>query len=208
MCIVFIVRLHCYCCCYCGGRCCCRCSNAQLLHYYCAILGIFFGATISITIEQCWCNCIEIAATYKAYKWTVSIVAFMESFSRGRLKQNSNNHIFFWISFFLCLFSGTSTRKPRLNSALVAQQAGASGVPNGTNTANPKPPKMSRSKTKHKKYPARLTNVDRSTAQTREVTVNSVTVVITEYKPKQMTSTTSRRESSEQSYSESNDSRS
>lgn len=106
---------------------------------------------------------------------------------------------------------GTSTRKPRLNSALVAQQAatlpGASGVPNGTST-NPKPPKMSRSKTKHKKYPARLTNVDRSTAQTREVTVNSVTVVITEYKPKQMTSATSRRESSEQSYSESNDSRS
>lgn len=67
---------------------------------------------------------------------------------------------------------------------------------------------MSRSKAKHKKYPARLTNVDRSTAQTREVTVNSVTVVITEYKPKQMTSATSRRESSEQSYSESNDSRS
>lgn len=113
----------------------------------------------------------------------------------------------FCFSLFVA-FVGTSTRKPRLNSALVAQQAGASGVPNGTNTANPKPPKMSRSKTKHKKYPARLTNVDRSTAQTREVTVNSVTVVITEYKPKQMTSTTSRRESSEQSYSESNDSRS
>lgn len=118
--------------------------------------------------------------------------------------------------FFSCAFSpaairhriGTSTRKPRLNSALVAQQAGASGVPNGTSTTNPKPPKMSRSKTKHKKYPARLTNVDRSSAQTREVTVNSVTVVITEYKPKQMTSATSRRESSEQSYSESNDSRS
>ncbi|XP_055310382.1 YY1-associated factor 2 [Sitodiplosis mosellana] len=113
---------------------------------------------------------------------------------------------------FKCLLcdvrKGTSTRKPRLNSALVAQQAGASGVPNGTNTTNPKPPKMSRSKTKHKKYPARLTNVDRSSAQTREVTVNSVTVVITEYKPKQMTSATSRRESSEQSYSESNDSRS
>lgn len=105
---------------------------------------------------------------------------------------------------------GTSTRKPRLNSALAAQQAatlpGASGVPNGN--SNPKPPKMSRSKTKHKKYPARLTNVDRSTAQTREVTVNSVTVVITEYKPKSVTSSTSRRESSEQSYSESNDSRS
>lgn len=90
----------------------------------------------------------------------------------------------------------------------MAQQAatlpGASGVPNGSAT-NPKPPKMTRSKNKHKKYPARLTNVDRSTAQTREVTVNSVTVVITEYKPKAVTN---RRESSEQSLSESNDSRS
>jgi len=108
--------------------------------------------------------------------------------------------------------NGTSTRKPRLNSALVAQQAatlpGASGVPNGNTSTNSKQSKSSRSKTKHKKYPARLTNVDRSTAQTREVTVNSVTVVITEYKPKQVTSATARRESSEQSFSESNDSRS
>uniref|UniRef100_A0A1B0CBV3 Uncharacterized protein n=1 Tax=Lutzomyia longipalpis TaxID=7200 RepID=A0A1B0CBV3_LUTLO len=93
------------------------------------------------------------------------------------------------------LVAGTSTRKPRLNSALVAQQAatlpGASsgvGLPNGT---GPKPPpgstsaKMSsRNKHKHTKKFARLKNVDRSSAQTREVTVNSVTVVITEYKPK------------------------
>lgn len=102
---------------------------------------------------------------------------------------------------------GTSTRKPRLNSALAAQQTatlpGASGLPNGS--GNPKSSKQSRSKNKHKRYPARLTNVDRSTAQTREVTVNSVTVVITEYKPKPVTN---RRESSEQSMSESNDSRS
>lgn len=62
----------------------------------------------------------------------------------------------------------------------------------------------SASKHKHKKF-ARLKNVDRSTAQTREVTVNSVTVVITEYKPKPVVN---RRESSDQSYSESNDSRS
>lgn len=62
-----------------------------------------------------------------------------------------------------------------------------------------------KSKHKHKKYPARLKNVDRSTAQTREVTVNSVTVFITEYKAKPIGS---RRESSEQSFSESNDSRS
>uniref|UniRef100_A0A1L8DDK6 Putative ring1 interactor rybp n=1 Tax=Nyssomyia neivai TaxID=330878 RepID=A0A1L8DDK6_9DIPT len=121
---------------------------------------------------------------------------------------------------FKCLMcdvrKGTSTRKPRLNSALVAQQAatlpGASsgvGLPNGT---GPKPPpgstsaKMSsRNKHKHTKKFARLKNVDRSSAQTREVTVNSVTVVITEYKPKQIVN---RRESSDQSLSESNDSRS
>lgn len=123
------------------------------------------------------------------------------------MKISKNNIIY---NSFLSNCSGTSTRKPRLNSALAAQQAGtlpgASGVPNGT--SNAKLPKSSRSKTKHKKYPARLTNVDRSTAQTCEVTLNSVTVVITEYKPKQLTASASRRESSEQSYSESNDSRS
>lgn len=66
---------------------------------------------------------------------------------------------------------------------------------------------MSRHKNKHKKYPARLKNVDRSTAQTHEVSVNSVTVLITEYKAKQIVN--NRRESSDQtSMSESNDSRS
>lgn len=104
---------------------------------------------------------------------------------------------------------GTSTRKPRMNSALVAQQAatlpGASGLmSNGTKSASSS--RMSGiDKNKQKKYPARLKNVDRSTAQTREVTVNSVTVFITEYKPKPLAN---RRESSEQSFSESNDSRS
>lgn len=107
-------------------------------------------------------------------------------------------------------FPGTSTRKPRLNSALVAQQAatlpGASGaMPNGNKSASGSRHSSGHDKHKHKKYPARLKNVDRSTAQTREVTVNSVTVFITEYKPKPMGS---RRESSEQSFSESNDSRS
>ncbi|XP_061401306.1 YY1-associated factor 2 isoform X1 [Musca vetustissima] len=107
-------------------------------------------------------------------------------------------------------FLGTSTRKPRLNSALVAQQAatlpGASGtMPNGNKSASGSRHSSGHDKHKHKKYPARLKNVDRSTAQTREVTVNSVTVFITEYKPKPMGS---RRESSEQSFSESNDSRS
>lgn len=64
---------------------------------------------------------------------------------------------------------------------------------------------MLKQKNKHKKYPARLKNVDRSSGQTREVTVNSVTVLITEYKPMPIVT---RRESSDQSMSESNDSRS
>lgn len=34
------------------------------------------------------------------------------------------------------------------------------------------------------RHPPRLKNIDRSTAQTNEVTVNNVTVTITEYKPK------------------------
>ncbi|KAL7736077.1 hypothetical protein ACLKA6_003814 [Drosophila palustris] len=105
---------------------------------------------------------------------------------------------------------GTSTRKPRLNSALVAQQAatlpGASGnMPNGKPASSSRHGSGHDSRQRHKRYPARLKNVDRSTAQTREVTVNSVTVFITEYKAKPVSS---RRESSEQSFSESNDSRS
>ncbi|XP_053695674.1 YY1-associated factor 2 isoform X2 [Sabethes cyaneus] len=113
---------------------------------------------------------------------------------------------------FKCLMcdvrKGTSTRKPRLNSALVAQQAATQAFPgaSGAPPQNSKSPgnKTSRNKNKRSKYPARLKNIDRSSGQTREVTVNSVTVVITEYKPK---STVSRHDSSE-SYSESNDSRS
>lgn len=79
-------------------------------------------------------------------------------------------------------------------------------MPNGNKSASSSRHGSGHDKhSKHRKYPARLKNVDRSTAQTREVTVNSVTVFITEYKPKPIGS---RRESSEQSFSESNDSRS
>uniref|UniRef100_T1GR29 RanBP2-type domain-containing protein n=1 Tax=Megaselia scalaris TaxID=36166 RepID=T1GR29_MEGSC len=71
----------------------------------------------------------------------------------------------------------TSTRKPRLNSALVAQQAatlpGVSGVPNGTtnkpSSAASTSKNANRHRNKHKKCPARLKNVDRSTARTLEV---------------------------------------
>jgi YY1-associated factor 2 len=132
---------------------------------------------------------------------------------------------------FKCLMcdvrKGTSTRKPRLNSALAAQQAatlpgastnvtngttavgtGASGVGGVSGIQSSQSTKSSGklARNKNKKYPARLKNVDRSSAQTREVTVNSVTVLITEYKPKPIVN---RRESSDQtSMSESNDSRS
>lgn len=115
---------------------------------------------------------------------------------------------------FKCLMcdvrKGTSTRKPRINPQLVAQQV--------AQQYNPTPPKTNKREgdlkedcvkeasgkdgikevkeesdkkysspeksVKKRWYPPRLKNVDRSTAQTREVTVNNVTVYITEYKPK------------------------
>ncbi|XP_041785501.1 YY1-associated factor 2 isoform X1 [Anopheles merus] len=106
---------------------------------------------------------------------------------------------------------GTSTRKPRLNSALAAQQAATQAFPGASggtqvvsNVKSPGNTKALRSKSKRSKHPARLKNIDRSSGQTREVTVNSVTVVITEYKPKPSVS----RHDSSESFSESNDSRS
>ncbi|EAA14605.2 YY1-associated factor 2 isoform X2 [Anopheles arabiensis] len=116
---------------------------------------------------------------------------------------------------FKCLMcdvrKGTSTRKPRLNSALAAQQAATQAFPGASggaqvvsNVKSPGNTKALRSKSKRSKHPARLKNIDRSSGQTREVTVNSVTVVITEYKPKPSVS----RHDSSESFSESNDSRS
>lgn len=101
---------------------------------------------------------------------------------------------------FKCLMcdvrKGTSTRKPRINPQLVAQQA-AQQYPAGTAVpvaaAAGAPPRKERRRggatstagsTRRRRHPPRLRNIDRSSAQTREVTVNSVTVVITEYKPK------------------------
>lgn len=107
------------------------------------------------------------------------------------------------------LFLGTSTRKPRLNSALVAQQAATqiqfpgSSNPHGSKSSN----KMSRNKNKRSKY-VRLKNIDRTTGQTREVTVNSVTVFITEYKPKIVSTSRESRHGDSSDFSESNDSRS
>lgn len=101
---------------------------------------------------------------------------------------------------------GTSTRKPRLNSALVSAQQAATQLqfPGSSNPHSSKSSKLSRGKNKRSKY-VRLKNIDRTTGQTREVTVNSVTVVITEYKAKIVNSRESRHDSSD--YSESNDSK-
>lgn len=87
---------------------------------------------------------------------------------------------------FKCLMcdvrKGTSTRKPRINPQLVAQQVASQFLPAPSN--HQKREKKEKRSLKKRRHPPRLKNVDRSTAQTREVTVNSVTVVITEYKPK------------------------
>ncbi|XP_064483529.1 RING1 and YY1-binding protein-like [Ornithodoros turicata] len=80
---------------------------------------------------------------------------------------------------FKCLMcdvrKGTSTRKPRLNAQLVAQQLGPSRRPHrgggrrGGDRPRPRP---------------RLQNVDRSSGTHKAVTVNNVTVIITEFQPK------------------------
>ncbi|KAG8039878.1 hypothetical protein G9C98_000607 [Cotesia typhae] len=103
---------------------------------------------------------------------------------------------------FKCLMcdvrKGTSTRKPRINPQLAAQQAaqqqyvpllkpgkkeGGSGSSMTSSSKDNKERKLDKPRRKNR-HPPRLKNVDRSTAQTNEVTVNNVTVIITEYKPK------------------------
>ncbi|XP_063991608.1 YY1-associated factor 2 [Diachasmimorpha longicaudata] len=103
---------------------------------------------------------------------------------------------------FKCLMcdvrKGTSTRKPRINPQLVAQQAaqqqyvpplkpgkkeGGSGSSTASSVNSNKERKLDKPRRKNR-HPPRLKNVDRSSAQINEVTVNNVTVVITEYKPK------------------------
>ncbi|XP_040066281.1 YY1-associated factor 2 [Ixodes scapularis] len=82
---------------------------------------------------------------------------------------------------FKCLMcdvrKGTSTRKPRINPQLVAQQLAPSrgGRPGSGCRGGSRP-----------KARPRLKNVDRSTGQQRAVTVNNVTVIITEFQPKRL----------------------
>lgn len=63
------------------------------------------------------------------------------------------------------VFAGTSTRKPRINPALVAAQAAGTGT---APTSSQKRPRSANS-LKKKRHAPRLRNVDRSSAQTREV---------------------------------------
>jgi len=71
---------------------------------------------------------------------------------------------------------GTSTRKPRVNPEIQQVQ-----------TYNPPIPKSKRSEKKDGKSlkgVARLRGVDRSSPHHQAVTINDVTVIITEFKPK------------------------
>ncbi|KAK4290676.1 hypothetical protein Pmani_036439 [Petrolisthes manimaculis] len=95
---------------------------------------------------------------------------------------------------FKCLMcdvrKGTSTRKPRLNAELVAAQV-AQVVPPKVKKAERKDRERKGEGRNLQKGRPRLKNVDRSTAQHNAVTVNNVTVIITEFQPKQRrTSTT------------------
>lgn len=106
---------------------------------------------------------------------------------------------------FKCLMcdvrKGTTTRKPRINPQLVAQQVAqqyTSTAPKvakkeggtkegGTKDPPPKEKTEKKSGTPEKasrKSVPRIKNIDRTTGVTSEVTVNDVTVFITEYKAK------------------------
>ncbi|XP_041721261.2 YY1-associated factor 2 [Coregonus clupeaformis] len=86
---------------------------------------------------------------------------------------------------------GTSTRKPRPVSQLVAQQVAPQFA---SPTLLPKKDRKDRAerndkeptvkKNSHKKMRPRLKNIDRSSAQHLEVTVGDLTVIITDFKEK------------------------
>ncbi|XP_045104733.1 YY1-associated factor 2-like isoform X3 [Portunus trituberculatus] len=94
---------------------------------------------------------------------------------------------------FKCLMcdvrKGTSTRKPRLNAELVAAQV-AQVVPPKIKKAEKKDRDRKGDGRNLQKGRPRLKNVDRSTAQHNAVTVNNVTVIITEFQPKHRSSST------------------
>ncbi|KAF2348760.1 Yaf2/RYBP C-terminal binding motif [Trinorchestia longiramus] len=95
---------------------------------------------------------------------------------------------------FKCLMcdvrKGTSTRKPRLNAELVAAQVAQVVPPKPKKTERPNKERKYEGRISSKGRP-RLKNVDRSTAEHNAVTVNNVTVIITEFQPKQKNSSPS-----------------
>ncbi|KAM9377845.1 YY1-associated factor 2-like isoform 1-T2 [Pholidichthys leucotaenia] len=106
---------------------------------------------------------------------------------------------------------GTSTRKPRPVSTLVAQQVNQQFAP----PTLPKKEKKEKSekdksdkeptlkKKSHKKIRPRLKNIDRSSAQHLEVTVGDLTVTITDFKEKAKPTTTSASAASADQHSQS-----
>ncbi|XP_013787606.1 YY1-associated factor 2-like [Limulus polyphemus] len=99
---------------------------------------------------------------------------------------------------FKCLMcdvrKGTSTRKPRLNPQLVSQQVVHHYTPPQTKQKIPsklEKKNLDNSSTEalpKKRNRPRLKNVDRSSAQQKAITVNNVTVIITEFQPKRRVS--------------------
>ncbi|KAL1463545.1 hypothetical protein WDU94_015286 [Cyamophila willieti] len=86
---------------------------------------------------------------------------------------------------------GTSTRKPRITPDLVAQVTQQYPVP-VTSKVGPKK-EGGKDKSENRKFkkhgrrkwnPPKLKHVDRASAQTLEITVNNLTVKVTEFKPK------------------------
>ncbi|PRD22921.1 UNVERIFIED_CONTAM: Yaf2 [Trichonephila clavipes] len=79
-------------------------------------------------------------------------------------------------------------RKPRINPQLVAQQVAQqytqSQPKQKSSSSKPDKDKKSSSDKTTKKIRPRLKNIDRSSAQQKAVTVNDVTVIITEFQPK------------------------
>lgn len=87
---------------------------------------------------------------------------------------------------------GTSTRKPRITPDLVAQVTQQYPAP-ATSKVGTKKEGGLKEKSENRKFkkhgrrkwnPPKLKHVDRSTAHTLEITVNNLTVKVTEFKPK------------------------
>jgi len=77
---------------------------------------------------------------------------------------------------------GTATRKPKVNSQLVAQQTAQQVVPTPAKIQKTSNSKRNSLTNKKGFSQSRLKNIDQNSEQQMEVTVGNVTVVITDYK--------------------------